>query len=373
MRLPMAVAVLGLLAVPRTSVAQPAAARRVFEAGTEAFRAGRYDTAAVAYEEAYRQAPLPDLAFSAAQAHRRQHFVDYDFARLRRARELYQVYLDQVPEGGRRVDAVTHLQTIEMLLGAAPADESPSPPSAASTRLMVVSRARGRARRSTGTALAPVPLVRDVGPGEHHVRVVAPGYSPADEHWTAVEGHLVVADLEPRELPARLSVRAPRGTALAIDGRLAGTAPLAKALVLAPGRHRLTAALAGHVPVARVVELPRAGSLALGLALRESRQRRLSWWLLGGSAAPLLAGVVTGALAFAADARASDLDAQRDAGTLGPTGAARYEDDLDLRDGLRTSTIVLGAAAVAIGVVGAILYLADAPTPADAVSEPASP
>ena len=111
-----AAAVLLLTAQPARAD-EKAEAQKRFRSGEVAFKAGDYVVAAEAFEEAYALLPLPAIAFSTAQSYRLQYFIDKQPARLRRAVELYRVYVDQTPKGGRREDAVANLAEVEPLLG----------------------------------------------------------------------------------------------------------------------------------------------------------------------------------------------------------------------------------------------------------------
>src|SRR6185312_4684665 len=83
----------------------PKAAERYFRAGEKAYAAQNFAAAAQNFEEAYKAAPLPEIAFSAAQAYRRQYRVDARPEYVARAVALYRIYLDQVKTGGRVADA----------------------------------------------------------------------------------------------------------------------------------------------------------------------------------------------------------------------------------------------------------------------------
>src|SRR4051794_3084418 len=93
-------------------------AKASFQAGATAYAAGEYLAAIQALESAYALTPLPAIAFSLAQAERRQYFVAHEPPYLLRALELYRRYLDQVPTGGRRAAA----------LHAPPPPPAPAPP-----------------------------------------------------------------------------------------------------------------------------------------------------------------------------------------------------------------------------------------------------
>jgi len=361
---PLALALV-LFAIPLPGRAQDAEGRRYFEAGNAAFALGRYLVAATAFEEAYRHTPLPETAFSAAQAYRRQYWVDQDPARLRRAQELYRAYLDAVPEGGRREHAVTHLQTIELLLArldpAAPAPAEVAAP----TQLMIVSRTpRARAAIDDGP-LAPVPLIQDVPAGPHRVRVEADGWYPSAERWIAVEGRLVVVekDLSPR--PAWLFVHAPAGASVSIDDARAVEAPMRRAIALRHGPHRVVATARGRVPFVRAFDLARGERAVLDVQLPMTLQRRVAWGLLGGAGVTMAAALVTGSLALAAESRASSIwerHEERQLPLLGQDLLA-YQRDVERRDDLRAVTIALGVGTLALAAGWALLVVLDAPSP----------
>src|ERR1700689_2100099 len=101
-----------MVAVVALAIAAPAhaedldKAKQYFRAGEQAFKSQSFAAAAENFEQAYKQAPsLPEIAFSAAQAYRRQYFVDPKPEYVKRAVELYRFYLDQVKSGGRVGDA----------------------------------------------------------------------------------------------------------------------------------------------------------------------------------------------------------------------------------------------------------------------------
>ena len=51
-------------------------AERYFRNGEKAYRAQNFEGAAANFEEAYKALAIPEIAFSAAQAYRRQYRVD---------------------------------------------------------------------------------------------------------------------------------------------------------------------------------------------------------------------------------------------------------------------------------------------------------
>src|SRR5262249_30636782 len=78
-----------------------AESQRYFRAGAKAYAAQSFAAAAADFEEAYKALPMPEIAFSAAQAYRRLYRVEPKPEYVKRAVELYRVYLDKVKTGGR--------------------------------------------------------------------------------------------------------------------------------------------------------------------------------------------------------------------------------------------------------------------------------
>src|SRR5262249_20717210 len=88
-------------------------AERYFQIAEKAYKAQNFLAAAETFERAYKTLPLPEIAFSAAQAYRRQFRIDGSVDHVARAIELYRAYLDKIKTGGRvadAADAVAELQ-----------------------------------------------------------------------------------------------------------------------------------------------------------------------------------------------------------------------------------------------------------------------
>lgn len=352
-----------LLASARVGAAdQSAEARQRFRAGEQAFRSGKYLAAARAFEDAYAEQPEPAISFSAAQAYRRQYFVDGDPAWLERSKELYQRYLGEQPTGGRREHAVTHLYAIELLLARRAADE-PREPRALPTQVLVSCEAP-RARVSLdGGPPRPAPLVAEVTPGEHRIRVTAPGFRPRQARVHAVSSHLAVASVDLVELPGELSVKTATGTEVWIDGARAGVAPLPP-IELASGTHGVTLMRAGRRSVSRRVRVERGARTTLDVELELGSQRTAAVWTLGGAGALALGSAVSGGLSLLAERDANRERAGLDSGrTLSPAERDRYNSSLERRNDYRAAAAGLLGAALVSGGAGALLYVFDAPGP----------
>src|SRR3954454_18903721 len=98
--------VLGLASLPLSALAaDPPSdlerAKESFKAGATAYAAGDYLAAIQALDAAYQLEPLPAIAFSLGQAHRRQYFVDHDPEHLDRSIALFRQYVELAPSGSR--------------------------------------------------------------------------------------------------------------------------------------------------------------------------------------------------------------------------------------------------------------------------------
>src|SRR5687767_7689921 len=95
-------AIFALLLLAQPTEPQVLEAKKLFDAGRQAYEATDYLTAARAFAQAQELAPRPAIIFSMAQAYRQQYFLDRDLGHLRRAISLYDQYLQEVEKGGRR-------------------------------------------------------------------------------------------------------------------------------------------------------------------------------------------------------------------------------------------------------------------------------
>lgn len=357
-----------LAAALAAATAAPAAAddradaERYFRTGERLLAAGELAAAATAFDDAYEILPLPEIAFSAAQSYRLAYVKDRDPAQLRRAIELYRIYLGAVKRGGRVKDATGALAELEPQLARAaasgPTIVAAAPPRA--TGLMITSEVSP----ATGTiadqppVTGELPLVHEVRAGRHTITVVAPGYRDKTITAIAVEGELVPVEVDLEPLPASLTVTAARGARVRVDGRTVGDAPL-PAIAVPAGRHVVTVSQRGRRPLAREVTVGRGEAVTVAARLRPTAQRRASRWVLIGSGAVLAGAGLAGLGALAADRDAAAIDARRRTVGISEDELARYQDRVGDRDDRRTAMWALGGVAVAAGVTGGLMYLLD--------------
>lgn len=381
--LALALAALAALGAGRAEAGDDAGveqAKTYFEAGRQAYEANRYAIAASAFEEAYRLSPRPQILFSMAQAYRQQYFMDRDPAKLRRSIELFRKYMQDVPQGGRRDHAQQHLVELEPMLKRAEEEQRKLGKAIeparveVETQLMITSRTPGAQVAVDGDEPSDAPLVRNVTPGKHKIRVEAPGFVAEESESVALQGRLVVADVNLKEKPAAITVAAPDGAEVSLDGRTVGEAPLPTALEVNSGKHLVVVMERGRYPFARDLELARGESLHVQAELETTTQRTVSYWLLGAAGGLVVAGGAAGAVALVAEGQAksitSDLSARRG---LTTQSLNDYKADVDRRNTFAPASAILLGSGVAVGIVGALLYFIDAPRLEARVEAPAVP
>ncbi len=370
--------IVGLVAPAR---ADRKTAQKYFRAGERAYRAQNFDAAAQNFEEAYKQLSLPEIAFSAAQAYRRQYRVDGKPGEVARALALYRADLAEVKQGGRvrdAADAISELQPEYDRLAAA--GKLGAAAQAAHTRLGAsiafadVSE-RDQMKEIEDHAAAPETAVTvtiddqqvpandlvAVEPGTRVIRVRAAGYQPVERKVTAIAGHSDLVDIELQPQPARVTVRTEDGAVVIVDGRQVGVAPTG-VLSLAPGVHLLAIAHRGREPAGHDLSVTRGQTIALEVPLRLTTRRKAVPWVTAGAGVLALgaAGATLAALHF--DHAASADLAKLHAGDQAPAVLDSYDSNQKWRDRFVGGLWVTGSAAVVIGATAAWLYYFDRPS-----------
>lgn len=337
-------------------------ARDLYVAGSEAYRQGQYDVALRAFEEVLRVDPRPAAMFSAAQAHRLQFFVDQELEHLERSVTLYRQYLEAAPDGGRRSHAARHLATLTPLLErrrAAELGDAPEEPEV--SRIIVSSKVEGAVAVVGDSDPTPIPAGFEVEPGKHRVRVTAPGYEPAVLDTVAVAGSVVALNPVMTPTPGTLTVRAPDGARVRLDGREIGRSPLPSPLVMPPGSHVVAVTDRGRNAFVRQLDVGRGEALAVDAELSVTNQRYAAWAALAAGGALLIGAGATYAVTVGKERDAEALEDRLATQGLTVAEATRYRELEDDRDGLAQVTTGLGiGAAVALG-TGLVLWIFDEP------------
>jgi hypothetical protein len=368
--------------MPLRAAAQPAEsqptetahtrAKESFKVGAAAYAAGEYLAAIQALDAAYSLTPLPAIAFSIAQAERRQYFVDRRPEHLTRSIALFRRYLEQVESGGRRSDALDALSQLEPMAAKLDAAElesttalprSAAPSSDRSTRLMVISDAPGARIWIDGVDQSTSPLVREVAPGEHQVAVKAPGFHDSERRVVAVAGELIPISMPLGELPGSVEVQAPGNADIYVDGVYASPGGERVVLKLPSGSHRVSVAQNGHEVATQRIDLARGEAEQVSMTLEPTAQRITSHVLMIGSAATLGVGAALSYLALSSENRAEGFLDKRTRENVSNAELVRYGADVTQRDRYRLMASTSFALSLGLLVTGLFLHELDRPGP----------
>ena len=372
-------ALLILILLTSVAHADKAKAQQYFHAGAEAFKKQSFAAAAENFELAYKELALPEIAFSAAQAYRREYFIDPKPEYVKRAVDLYRAYLDKVKSGGRVGDAADALAEMERELDRLTAKGEKIDTSVRTqTRIAISAVVRGE-KQADLTELSALPSSTlsaatatldgkpaelftplDVPPGDHTVEITAPGYIGQKITRHVVEGstELVEATLEAK--PARLAVRTEDDAHIAIDGK-----PADATTQLPAGHHVVVITARGRQPVMRELDLARGQDTAINLDLEKTGKRRAVPWVLGGAGVLAVGCGITTGLAFSEDSKMSSLEHQRLTSGITAAQLADYQHDATRRDQYKDAALILGGGALVAGVIAAALYWYDTPQPGE--------
>jgi tetratricopeptide (TPR) repeat protein len=340
-----------------------AQAKSSFRAGATAYELGDYLAAIQALQAAYRLSPLPAIAFSLAQAERRQYFVDRDHAHLEHAIELYRDYLQQVQSGGRRSDATDALSQLEPLRAAQPqADPATAAVSdIGRTRLLISCEAKGARIVLDDAAALTSPAIAQVSPGTHRLQVSAPGYDTSERAVQALAGELLPIEITLREQPASVQLEAAPSASIYVDDALASESSQRKRLRLAAGNHTFTFAKNGYYLVSLDAQLLPGGSRTLRADLSQTAQRTTAYALFIAGGVGVLTSAVLGGFTLGRDGSARAILARKQQGNISSAQLHDYDEARDDRNRLRIFTALslsLSAAALATGL---FLFMFDHP------------
>lgn len=357
------------------------AAERYFRAGEKAYKAQNFAAAAQNFEEAYKAAAIPEIAFSAAQAYRRQFRVDPKPEYVKRSVELYTEYLDKVKTGGRVGDAADSLgemkRELDKLGGMSSVKLAPVVErTALGINAELESEEKGGGMREIadlpdaasvkvmatidGKPVPPYEMV-DLAPGPHAIHVEAEGYLPVDRTDRAFKGAAVFVDIKLLPRPAKISVETDRGARIRVDGRPVGTAPTT--FEVPAGRHVVAISRDGREPVAREIVVTRGQQLTVRESLDKTVRRRAVPWVYAAAGGLVILAGTTAVYASTQDSGASDkLDAIVQRGDALDGERRAYEAQLQRRDDAMTATWIFGGMAVGVAALATTLYMFDSPS-----------
>jgi tetratricopeptide (TPR) repeat protein len=338
-------------------------AKSSFRAGATAYELGDYLAAIQALQAAYRLSPLPAIAFSLAQAERRQYFVDRERGHLERAIELYRDYLRQVPSGGRRSDATDALTQLEPLRASQPQSEAvvAAVSDAGRTRLLITCEAKGARIALDGAAALPSPAIAEVSPGTHRLQVSAPGYDTSERAVQPVPGELLPIEITLREQPASVQLGATPSASIYVDDALVGELSESKHLRLPAGDHTFTFAKNGYYLVNLEAQLVPGGSRTLHAQLSPTAQRTTAYALFIAGGLGVVTSAILGSFTLAREGSARAVLERKGQGNISSAELHDYNEARDDRNRLRVFaalSISLSAAALATGL---FLFVFDHP------------
>ena len=340
-------------------------ARTFFNAGAQAYAAGRYGDAVRSFDEAQTLAPRPQLLFSLAQAERKEFFAGNDASYLRRAIGHYKAYLEQVPSGGRRSEATEAKADLESRLARLDPQQAAAVAPVAErrkARVTVYSATVGSRVSIDGGPAQELPYFGDLEPGKHKVRVFADGYFDGEREVSGDRAIDQPIDLPLKEKPSLVTVALEQTADILVDGRLVAVAPVRQAIEVPPGPHVISVAANGKKPYSQEVVLPRGKPFRFEPHLETSGQRVVSYTLLGVGVAGLVTSGVFGVLSLGQEGRAKDIQSDRASGNISADRLHAYNRALDRRDAFRNTSLVVGSVGAAFAAGGARLYFFDHPT-----------
>jgi hypothetical protein len=362
-------------------------AKNDFSAGAAAYDKGLYDIALQAFNQAYSEAKRPAILFSVAQTERRIYTMGHDVNVLRSAVGHYHEYLAEVPEGGRRDDAVSALQDLEpdlarlqpqatqptMVPGpdggmiAVPAPPSTTTPPKPKTTIAYRSDTPGAMVSIDGAKpSAGMQVLDNPSPGPHRVHVSADGYVDFDMTMQAVPDQFFAQGKDLTEKPGLLAVETADGADITIDGRQVATTPLASPVEVAPGTHYMVVTKNGRKAASRTVTLVHGQRTEVAVPLETSGQRVAADVLLLVGGATLLAGGAFTAVAFVEQSKAQKILDEKSVGNIQSGDIGTYDDAVSARDMWKTASLVTYGAGLAVLATGAVLFFADKPSPSSA-------
>lgn len=337
-----------------------------FNAGQQAYAAGKYAYAIQAFQDAYRLSSKPGLVFSIAQAYRKQYTAQKSPKDLRKAVENYRKYIEVAPDGPRKPDALSALEDLEPLLAKLAEQEpeaaTPAPEAPAATSLVVTVSVPTAMISVDGGKPGKAPFTGDVKPGTRKVQITAEGYYPETREVPVSEGRINPLDIQLREMPGQIQINAMNGALVTVDGRPMGTTPLSRPIEVPAGVRTVAVTHNGFKPFVQDVRLKRGEKRQLTVDLETTKQRVISYIAFGAGAVSAGFGLVAALGAGAAQVEAQSINDKREKGQIDTDQLGRYQDLVSQRDQLRGAAAASFGAAAVLGGTGFLLFLFDTPS-----------
>lgn len=331
-----------------------AAAKRLMESGKAAFRDERFEDAIELFAEAYRTYPTVTLLYALGSAHRRAFEVGNDVEHRKLSIRRYQQYLSEAPDGESADFAQNYLTALL-------ADRDLGLETEVVTRILVATTAEDATMSLDGAPPLPAPGVMSVEPGNHQLRVTAPGYAEFVQSVDVPEGATYQIDAVLTGLDGTLVVEGPKRAWVQLDGKMVGRLPLTTSLRAAPGPHVITVSKNGYETLHLDVEVERDSWQSVRARLDQSNKRIASYFLFGLGAAGSIGGFVTLGFALRHQARGKELADQRESGQLSTIEYQQYLDFVDQRNNMRIASAISGIGSSVLLLAGLILFVNDNP------------
>jgi tetratricopeptide (TPR) repeat protein len=361
---------LGLLLTNQMAWAQGSSdklgkAKEFFQIGAEAYGQGRYSDSIVAFKEAYKLVPKAGLAFSLAQAYRRQYTKGKKIEDLQSAIQFYHVYLKEAPKGGRRGEAELELSELELISMRLNADKNTNngnqTADTAVTKLMIYSSTSEAKVSLNGQPAKNLPLVVETKPGNHQVVVSAPGFISEQRTVQAVPGVSTPYLINLKEKPATLKIYVDSGSEIFMDGASLGTTPLAAWPQIPAGKHTIAVVKNGSESFSQEAEFKRGEATEIFVKLKGTTQRTVSYLFLIGGGVTLLAGVGFASAAAQQQRNAQEINDKRTTQNITSSELNDYNNARDTRDSMRNYAVLSFSAGLAMATAGFFLYSFDQP------------
>jgi hypothetical protein len=199
-----------------------------------------------------------------------------------------------------------------------------------------------------------LPYIAAVTPGVHSIALQAKGYLDYQRDVRVLDGSVVPLDVTLQEKPARLTVVAPEGAQISVDGRFRGVAP-SPPIALPSGKHFVTVTKNGHEAFSRDIAVERDEARSLHADLRGTAQRTSAWLLMGIGGTAFLAGggLLAAALVQENSAKSTNIATKED--------IRAYNDAVESSNELRTAGFITAGSGLAVGAIGAFLFAFDEP------------
>jgi hypothetical protein len=205
-------------------------------------------------------------------------------------------------------------------------------------------------------------LIREVTPGKHHVHVEARGYVSLDRDVTAVQGELISNEVHLQESPVPLTIWAPEGAEIYVDGSYLSQGGWRVTARLPVGHHEVMVAKKGRKLARREVELERGRPQVEVVNLEPTRQRMIARVLFIGGGAALGAGMVLSALAVQSQNDAQDYLRVQGHRNTSSDELAAYGASIDVRNRYRAAATISVAGSVGFFITALFLRELDQPS-----------